>query len=72
MDQRAAALARRDPRYAGRIREIMEEYLPMIRVRYGQAMEVNGRVYGPPEEERGVERLMTLYNRRLQDIFGRA
>ncbi len=68
----AAALARRDPHYAARIREIMEEYLPLIRVRYAQTMEVNGRVYEPPEEERGVERLMTLYNRRLQDIFGRA
>ncbi len=64
--------ARRDPRYAARIREIMEEYLPLIRVRYGQKIEVNGRTYGPPEEERGVERLMTPYNRRLQDIFGRA
>ncbi len=64
--------ARRDPHCAARILEIMEEYLPLIRVRYGQKMEVNGRLYGPPEEERGVERLMTLYNRRLQDIFGRA
>lgn len=62
--------ARRDPRYATRIREVMEEYLPLIRVRYGQKMQVNGRVYDPPPEERGVERLMTLYNRRLQDIFG--
>ncbi len=64
--------ARRDPRYAARIREIMEEYLPLIRVRYGQKMEVNGRVYEAPEEERGVERLMTLYHRRLHDIFGSA
>jgi ribonucleoside-diphosphate reductase beta chain len=63
--------ARREPRYAARIREIMEEYLPLIRVRYGQKMEVNGRLYEPPDEERGVERLMTLYNRRLQDIFDR-
>ena len=64
--------ARRDPRYAGRIREILEEYLPLIRARYGQTMQVNGRTYAPPEEEQGVQRLMTLYNRRLQDIFGKA
>jgi ribonucleoside-diphosphate reductase beta chain len=64
--------ARRDPRYASRVREIMEEYLPLIRVRYGQKVAVNGRVYDPPEEERGVERLLTLYHRRLEDIFGRA
>ncbi len=64
--------ARKDPRYARRIREIMEEYLPLIRVRYGQKMQVNGRVYDAPEEERGVERLMRLYQRRLQDIFSRS
>jgi len=64
--------ARKNPRYAKRIREIMEEYLPLIRARYGQKMQVNGCVYDAPEEERGVERLMTLYQRRLQDIFGRS
>ena len=55
---------------ADEVARTIAEYLPLIRVRYGQKMQVNGRVYDPPEEERGVERLMTLYNRRLEDIFG--
>jgi hypothetical protein len=29
-------------------------------------------VYDPPGEERGVERLLALYHRRLEDILGRA
>jgi ribonucleoside-diphosphate reductase beta chain len=59
-----------DSRYARRIREIFEEYLPLIRVRYGQQLVVDGITYDPPAEERGLERLMKLYQRRLQDIFG--
>ena len=46
------------------------EYLPLIRVRHGLKMQVNGRVYDLPVEERRLERLMTLYNRRPEDIFG--
>lgn len=61
--------AHRDVRYARRIREMFEEYLPLIRVRYGQTMVVEGTEYGPPPEERGIERLMHFYTRRLQDIF---
>ncbi len=64
--------AREDRRYARRILEIMEEYLPLIRIRYAQKRQVNGRAHDAPEEERGVERFMTLYQRRLQDIFGRS
>jgi ribonucleoside-diphosphate reductase beta chain len=61
--------ARKDKRYAQRIREMYEEYLPLIKARYGSPFVVNGKQYDPPEEERGQERLMALYNRRLQDIF---
>ncbi len=61
--------AHRDPGYGRRIREMFEEYLPLIRVRYGQTMVVDGREYGPPPEERGVEKLMRFYTRRLADIF---
>lgn len=63
--------AHEDERYARRIREIYEEFLPSIRQRYGQKMTINGQEYDPPEEERGLERLMTLYERRMQDIFGK-
>jgi hypothetical protein len=31
---------------------------------------VDGKPTDPPAEERGVERLMTLYDRRQKDIFG--
>ena len=62
--------AHQDERYANRIREMYEEYLPFIRQRYGQKMKVDGREYGPPHDERGLERLMGLYERRMQDIFG--
>ena len=62
--------AHQDERYANRIREMYEEYLPFIRQRYGQKMKVDGREYGPPHDERGLERLTGLYERRMQDIFG--
>lgn len=62
--------AHRDERYARRIREMYEEYLPHIRRRYGQKMTVEGREYDPPADERGLERLMALYERRTRDIFG--
>ena len=62
--------AREDERYGRRIREMYEEYLPFIRERYGQTIVVDGKEYGPPPEERGVERLMALYERRMRDIFG--
>jgi ribonucleoside-diphosphate reductase beta chain len=61
--------AHKDERYAKRIREMYEEYLPLIRVRYGQKFVVDGVEYDPPAEERGVDRLMALYQRRLHDIF---
>ena len=60
----------KDRRYGLRIREMFEEYWPLIRARYGQPMEVNGRTYPPPEEERGVERLAFFYHRRLSGLFG--
>ncbi|MDN5697534.1 MAG: R2-like ligand-binding oxidase [Rubrobacter sp.] len=63
--------AQQDERYARRIREMYEEYLPHIRQRYGQTRMVNGKEYGPPEEEQGLERLMALYERRMRDIFGK-
>ena len=62
--------AHRDERYANRIRGMYEEYLPHIRRRYGQNMTVNGNEYGPPADEKGLERLMALYERRMRDIFG--
>lgn len=62
--------AHQDERCARRIREMYDEYLPLIRERYGQKMVVDGREYDPPEDERGVERLMELYERRMEDIFG--
>ena len=62
--------AHQDERYANRIREMYEEYLPFIRQRYGQKMKVDGREYDPPADEQGLERLMALYERRMQDIFG--
>jgi ribonucleoside-diphosphate reductase beta chain len=62
--------AQLDDRYAKRIREMYEEFLPMIRVRYGQKIAVDGTLVDPPAEERGVERLMALYERRQRDIFG--
>lgn len=62
--------AAEDERYGRRIREMYEEYLPHIRRRYGQKVVVNGKEYDPPDDERGVERLMELYERRMRDIFG--
>lgn len=61
--------ARQDDRYARRIGEMYETYLPLIRLRYGGKILVNGTEYDPPPEERGVERLEALYHRRLHDIF---
>ncbi|MCL6593167.1 MAG: R2-like ligand-binding oxidase [Alicyclobacillus sp.] len=57
------------PSLGERIREVYAEYLPLIRTRYGQAVVVDGLEYPPPPEERGVERLLRMYERRLQDIF---
>jgi ribonucleoside-diphosphate reductase beta chain len=62
--------AHQDERYATRIREMYEEYLPFIRQRYGQKMKVNGREYDPPADEQGQKRLMALYERRMLDFFG--
>jgi ribonucleoside-diphosphate reductase beta chain len=65
--------AREDPALGGRIRELYDEYLPFIRNRYGQRFTGDDGVeYDPPEEERGLERLMALYQRRMSDIFGDA
>jgi len=62
--------AQLDDRYARRIRELYEEFLPLIRQRYGRPYDVDGTPTEPPPEERGVERLMALYERRQKDIFG--
>ncbi|MEY2532943.1 MAG: ribonucleoside-diphosphate reductase beta chain [bacterium] len=65
--------AREDPALARRIRELYDEYLPFIKSRYGQRYAGDDGVeYDPPEEERGLERLMALYGRRMKDIFGDA
>ncbi|MEA2720205.1 MAG: ribonucleoside-diphosphate reductase beta chain [Candidatus Eremiobacteraeota bacterium] len=61
--------AQADERYARRIRDMYEEFLPLIRKRYGQRYPVDGKLVDPPAEERGVERLMALYERRQKDIF---
>ncbi|WP_231862841.1 R2-like ligand-binding oxidase [Alicyclobacillus mali (ex Roth et al. 2021)] len=62
--------AERDAVLAARIRDIYQAYLPFIRSRYGQPIEVDGVCYDPPVEERGIERLMEMYERRMRDIFG--
>ncbi|HHY65654.1 MAG: R2-like ligand-binding oxidase [Alicyclobacillus sp.] len=62
--------ARKDERYAKRIKEVYEDYLPHFQKRYGQKMVVNGIEYDPPADEHGYERLMNMYTRRLHDIFG--
>ncbi|WP_234969714.1 R2-like ligand-binding oxidase [Alicyclobacillus vulcanalis] len=62
--------AQRDASLAERIRAVYRTYLPLIRARYGQPIELDGVRYEPPEEERGLERLMEMYERRMRDIFG--
>lgn len=62
--------AEKKPQYAKRIRELYEEYLPAILVRYDQSVIVNGQEIETPEEVRGKERLMSMYNRRIKDILG--
>jgi ribonucleoside-diphosphate reductase beta chain len=63
--------ARADPELGRRIRELYDEYLPLIKRRYGQRfVGADGVEYEPPEQERGLERLMALYGRRMRDIFG--
>jgi ribonucleoside-diphosphate reductase beta chain len=65
--------AREDPALARRIKAMYDEYLPLIRKRYGQRfVGGDGIEYEPPEQERGIERLMALYERRMKDIFGEA
>lgn len=65
--------ARQDERLARRIKETYDEYLPLIRRRYGQRYAgPDGVEYDPPAQERGLERLMALYERRIRDIFGEA
>jgi ribonucleoside-diphosphate reductase beta chain len=60
----------RNPKYAQRIRELFEEFLPKILVRYDQQIVVNGKSYEIPAEVKGKERLTRMYQRRLKDIFG--
>jgi ribonucleoside-diphosphate reductase beta chain len=63
--------AREDPSLAQRIRGMYDEYLPLIQKRYGQRFTgPDGVEYDPPAEERGLDRLMALYGRRMKDIFG--
>jgi ribonucleoside-diphosphate reductase beta chain len=62
--------AARDQRLAVAIREVFEEYLPLIKGRYGQSIVIDGKVIQPPAEEHGPEQLMELYDRRMKDIFG--
>lgn len=62
--------AAKDQRLAAAIRDVFEEYLPLIRGRYGQSIVVDGKTIQPPAEENGPEQLMELYNRRMKDIFG--
>jgi ribonucleoside-diphosphate reductase beta chain len=65
--------AREDPGLGKRIRALYDEYLPLIKRRYGQRFTgADGVEYEPPAEERGLERLMALYERRMRDIFGEA
>ncbi|MPZ67725.1 MAG: ribonucleotide-diphosphate reductase subunit beta [Pseudonocardiaceae bacterium] len=64
--------AAKDPRLATRIREVFEEFLPLIQQRYGQSIVVDGKTVEPPPEEDGPAQLMKLYERRMRDIFGRA
>jgi hypothetical protein len=33
-------------------------------------VDVGGRMHPPPDDERGEERLLALYDRRVADIFG--
>jgi ribonucleoside-diphosphate reductase beta chain len=62
---------RSDRECAERIRGVFERYLPEIRRRYGQRFVAgDGQQYDPPSTERGLERLMALYERRMRDIFG--
>jgi ribonucleoside-diphosphate reductase beta chain len=60
----------RNPKYAQRIRELYEEFLPQILVRYDQPIVVDGKEIQTPEEVKGKERLNKLYQRRLKDILG--
>jgi ribonucleoside-diphosphate reductase beta chain len=62
--------AAKDERCAAAIRGVFEEYLPLIKGRYGQSIVIDGRTIGPPPEEHGPEQLTELYNRRIKDIFG--
>ncbi len=45
---------------ADEVARTIAEYLPLIRVRHGLKMQVNGRVYDLPAEERSLKRLMAL------------
>ncbi|BAD74269.1 ribonucleotide reductase small subunit (plasmid) [Geobacillus kaustophilus HTA426] len=60
----------KNPSYAKRIKELFEEFLPKILVRYDQEIVVNGKRYDIPAEVNGKERLTRMYQRRLKDIFG--
>jgi ribonucleoside-diphosphate reductase beta chain len=60
----------RNPKYAKRIRELHEEFLPQLLVRYEQPIIINGKEIEPPEELNGKERIMKMYEKRLKDILG--
>ncbi|MFY4774814.1 R2-like ligand-binding oxidase [Metabacillus sp. RGM 3146] len=59
-----------NPKHAKRIREIYDEYLPFILIRYDQPVMVDGREIPTPQEVKGRDRVMKLFDRRLKDIFG--
>ncbi|SFJ81707.1 R2-like ligand-binding oxidase [Thermoflavimicrobium dichotomicum] len=67
---RMLKLFARKPEHAKRIRELYDEYLPHILIRYDQPVIVDGQEYPTPPEVRGRERLTKMFERRLKDIFG--
>lgn len=60
----------RDAKYAKRILELHEEFLPQILVRYDQPIIVRGREIQPPAELNGKERIQKMFEKRLKDILG--
>lgn len=60
----------KNPKYAKRIRELHEEFLPQLLIRYDQPIIVNGKEIPAPEELNGKERIQKMYEKRLKDILG--
>ncbi|WP_102347227.1 R2-like ligand-binding oxidase [Bacillus sp. Marseille-P3661] len=58
------------PEHAERIRNVYNDLLPAMLIRYDQEVIVNGKIIETPKEVQGKDRIAKMFERRMKDILG--